>query len=1060
MAVTNEQITSWLQSNPGATDATIASTMQQFGVTPAQMAQATGLDTAAVQARYDAALPAATNLQTFANTGGLGSLGVGVVGAPVTSAAATTAPNYEQMVRDAYGSIGRTGIGGAASNIDQAGFDYWLNTLQSGASTPEAFNRNFQTAVADYLTNKPRDQYSDYVGDVLSQNSLTAATGNTGNAASGSGSNVLGGLILAGDSFLSGSSNVPTIASQTGQNVTSVAKGGSTTNDVINQLNGFIDSGGTFAPGSTVMLNVGGNDLLQGGDPATVQKNINQIVSTLGSLGVNVILSGASNVGSVADVTGSTNLAMSNIYNNVASNNPNVTLVDAMSGLLNQKNLVDETGFHLNAAGQTAFNAALSNAYLNSIGKGNINYTDQAIKDFATANNLSMDQALALAPSFGVSTERVRSALGGDVQNLYTDFLGREADVEGLDYWRNQFGSTIDDTEREIFRQSAATELNKQFGVTGDTAAPTTEGILSGFKYANDSGITEDKLKKTLGEDVFNTYKTGFTDYAKTGIANILADKQLSFDEARTAVKFGRDYGYDAQELADLTGTDKKVFDAIFKNYDDTTNKIVDSVLGAEDVKTNDDKIVRALALQQKFGFTDEDLAKAADFTPAQVKGFLDPVRNFEKDFRNVLTNTDATTADIKKFAEDARTNGAISQVYSKGLGDLDAKITELEDKWKSYNGVDPFQAQRVYDQLDTQRKAINNPNLFRGSFADPMKTAATLSRLGIDTLADIGQKDKFEAVPAEKRYTTSDGIPVDDLGNGTFGTPDGSVVPRSQVKTTYGYTTYETSPDGESQVAKFNPLSDKDVDKDGNYQQKIGTVAIDKDTGKEIAGIDGTIDAEKSGRWNNRKRNELNVGFTKDGVPVLYSTQEKTGFGALVQDLAPMISMALPFVLPGVGAALSSGLASVGGSALATGSLANAALTQGILSGGMTALGGGQFEKGFLGGAASPFVSAGISNLLPTGMNPDLAKSITGAGVGAVRGALQGNANFGDLLQTGILEGVSNYGLNTALGSSGLTPQQLNFATGIAVPLLQGEKVSPLKVLGTAANYLSPQPR
>jgi hypothetical protein len=604
------------------------------------------------------------------------------------------------------------------------------------------------------------------------------------------------------------------------------------------------------------------------------------------------------------------------------------------------------------------------------------------------------------------------------------------------------------------------TGLKSSFGAQNAQTAPNQEGILSGFKYANDSGISEKDMKQVLGEDVFNTYKTGFADFAKTGIANILADKQLSFDEARTAVKFGRDYGYDAQKLADLTGTKKEVFDAIYKNYDDRTNQIVDSVLGAEDVKTNDDKIIRALALQQKFGFTDEDLAKAADFTPAQVKGFLEPVRNFETDFRRVLTNTDATTADIKKFAEDARSNGAISKVYSKGLGDLDAKITELEDKWKSYSGVDPFQAQRVFDQLDTQRKAINNPNLFRGSFSDPMKTAATLSRLGIDTLADIGQKDKFEAVPAQKRYTTSDGIPVDDLGNGTFGTPDGSVVPRSQVKTTYGYTTYETSPDGESQVAKFNPLSDKEVDKDGNYQQKIGTVAIDKDTGKEIAGIDGTIDAEKSGRWNNRKRNELNVGFTKDGVPILYSTQEKTGFGALVQDLAPMLSMALPFVLPGVGAALSSGLASAGGSALATGSLANAALTQGILSGGMTALGGGQFEKGFLGGAASPFVSAGISNLLPTGMNPDLAKSITGAGVGAVRGAIQGNANFGDLLQTGILEGVSNYGLNTALGSSGLTPQQLNFATGIAVPLIQGEKVSPLKVLGTAANYLSPQPR
>jgi hypothetical protein len=517
--------------------------------------------------------------------------------------------------------------------------------------------------------------------------------------------------------------------------------------------------------------------------------------------------------------------------------------------------------------------------------------------------------------------------------------------------------------------------------------------------------------------------------------------------------------------LADLTGTKKEVFDAIYKNYDTRTNEIVDKVLGAEDVKTNEDKIVRALALQQKFGFTDDDLAKAADFTPAQVKGFLDPVRNFETDFRKVLTNTDATTADIKKFAEDARSNGAISQVYNKGLGDLDAKITELEGKWKDYGGVDPFQAQRVYDQLDGQRKAINNPNLFRGTFGDPMKVAATLSRLGIDTLADIGQKEKFEATPAEKKYFAPDGAPVEDLGNGTFGVMDGeggygSTVPKSQVKTTYGYTEYEPSPDGESQMAKFVPISEKDVDKDGNYQKSIGKVAIDKDTGKEISGLDGTITAEKSGRWNSRKRNELNVNFTKDGVPILYSTQEKTGIGALVQDLAPMLSMALPFILPGVGAALSSTLAGVGGSTLAAGSLANAALTQGILSGGMTALGGGQFEKGFLGGAVSPFVSSGISNFLPTGMNPDLSKAITGAGTGAVRGAIQGNADFGDLLKTGILEGVSNYGLNTALGSSGLTPQQLNFATGIAVPLIQGQKVNPINVIGTAANYLSPQSR
>jgi hypothetical protein len=851
-AVSDQAVTSWLQSNPGATDATIATAMQQYGVDPAQMARVTGLDTGAVQTRYDAALPAA-------------------------AATTTAAPDYGQLVRDAYGSIGRTGIGGAASNIDQAGFDNWVNALQSGSIKPEDLTNTFRSSVADYLTQNPEDQYSTYVTDFLSQNKPAA-------------------------------------------------------------VSGIVD-----------------------------------------------------------------------LYRDVLGRDPDA--------------------------------AGLGNWY----------------KQFG--EEVSQEERDAFKTS-------AQKELDSRVQGLYADFLGRDADAEGIDYWRNQFGSTIDDDERETFRQSAAAEINKQFGVTDPAVAPTTEGVLSGFKYANDSGITEAGMKKTLGEDVFNTYKAGFADYAKTGIANILADKQLSFDEARTAVKFGRDYGYDAQKMADLTGTDKRVFDAIYKNYDDTTNRIVDSVLGAEDVKTNDDKIVRALALQQKFGFTDEDLAKAADFTPAQVKGFLDPVRNFETDFRKVLTNTDATTADIKKFAEDARTNGAISQVYSKGLGDLDAKITELEDKWKDYNGVDPFQAQRVYDQLDQQRKAINNPNLFRGTFADPMKTAATLSRLGIDTLADIEQKEKFEATPADKRYFAPDGTRVEDLGNGTFGVMDGEggavfSVPKNQVKTTYGYTENElrSGPDGDYYEAKFVPLSDKDVDKDGNYQKSIGKVAIDKDTGKEIAGVDGTIAGEKSGRWNSRKRNELNVGFTPNGMPVVYSTQERTGFGALVRDLAPMISMALPFVLPGVGAALSSGLASAGGSALATGSLANAALTQGILGGGMATLGGGQFEKGFLGGAVSPFVSSGISSLLPTGMNPDLAKAITGAGTGAVRGAIQTNADFGDLLKTGILEGVSNYGLNTALGGSGLTPQQLNFATGIAVPLLQGQKVNPINVFGTAANYLSSQP-
>jgi hypothetical protein len=823
-----------------------------------------------------AAQSAPANMQSIANTSGMGVNGIGTnnIAMPVTNAATVAAPDYEQMVRDAYGSIGRTGMGTAASNIDQAGFDGWVNTLKTGQSTPDAFQRNFQTAVADYLVKNPQDQYSSYVTNFLTEKRPDA-------------------------------------------------------------VSGIVD-----------------------------------------------------------------------LYRDVLGRAPDA------AGL---GNWFQQFGSEVSPEEREAFKTS------------------------------------------------AKTELDGRVQGLYTDFLGRDADAAGMEYWRNQFGSVIDDKEREQFRQSAATEINKQFGVTGTAAAPTTEGILSGFKYANDSGISEDKLKRTLGEDVFNTYKTGFADYAKTGIANILADKQLSFDEARTAVKFGRDYGYDAQKLADLTGTDKKVFDTIYKSYDDETNRIVDSVLGAEDVKTDSDKVVKALALQNKFGFTDDDLAKAADFTPAQVKEFLDPVRNFGTDLNKILSNTDSTLADTKKFLDTAKANGAINQLYGTNLSTLDTKIAEMEDRWKDFKGVEPMQAQRVFDQIGNQRKALGDDKYFRGVFGDQRTMAATLARLGIDTLADIGQKDKYEATPAEKRYFAPDGTAVQDLGNGTFGVMDGEggaslTVPKSQVKTEYGYLENELreGPEGGYNVSKFVPLADKDVDKEGNYQKLLGKVAIDKDTGKEISDLNGQIAHQSSSGGLKKKSNSLNVTFTKEGVPVLTASSQRSGLGALVQDLAPMISMALPFVLPGLGSALSgmlpgAGVAASGATAAIAPTLMNQALTQGIISGGLTTLGGGQFEKGFLSGAVNPVVNAGVSNFLPN-VSTDMSRMIANVGTGAVRGALQGG-DFKDLLAGGITSGLADYGVNTALGASGLTPQQLNFATGIAAPLLQGDKITPSKVFGTLVN-------
>jgi hypothetical protein len=57
MAVTNEQVASYLANNPGLTDAQIAQTMAEFNVTPAQMAAVTGIPESQVVARVAAVAP-------------------------------------------------------------------------------------------------------------------------------------------------------------------------------------------------------------------------------------------------------------------------------------------------------------------------------------------------------------------------------------------------------------------------------------------------------------------------------------------------------------------------------------------------------------------------------------------------------------------------------------------------------------------------------------------------------------------------------------------------------------------------------------------------------------------------------------------------------------------------------------------------------------------------------------------------------------------------------------------------------------------------------------------
>ena len=128
-----------------------------------------------------------------------------------------TNPNFDSMINDAYRSLGRVGIGTDTGNIDQTGYDYWMNQLRTGAIAPRDFKNQFKIATNDYIRQKPDDDYTKYVQGYLGI--LPAATlpvlstpggdtslglgGNTGMGGEGPGANPVGydgdGKETAGD---------------------------------------------------------------------------------------------------------------------------------------------------------------------------------------------------------------------------------------------------------------------------------------------------------------------------------------------------------------------------------------------------------------------------------------------------------------------------------------------------------------------------------------------------------------------------------------------------------------------------------------------------------------------------------------------------------------------------------------------------------------------------------------------------------------------------------------------------------------------------------------------
>ncbi len=215
MAISQDDVNNWFATNPNASQQDIATAVQSIGGLSANpdlagmIGQRYGIDANAVTNAYNSltgglpttSAPASNNYFTAnpdvaaayaANSNGMTpdqfaqqhytTYGVNEGRTDPTAPAPTPAPtpDYSQLVTDAYGTIGRTGVGAAASNIDQEGLDYWKGELAAGRIKPEDFSNVFGNAVRQYKTDHPDDAYTQYVNNYqLGQQADSMKTGLT-----------------------------------------------------------------------------------------------------------------------------------------------------------------------------------------------------------------------------------------------------------------------------------------------------------------------------------------------------------------------------------------------------------------------------------------------------------------------------------------------------------------------------------------------------------------------------------------------------------------------------------------------------------------------------------------------------------------------------------------------------------------------------------------------------------------------------------------------------------------------------------------------------------------
>jgi hypothetical protein len=303
-----------------------------------------------------------------------------------------------------------------------------------------------------------------------------------------------------------------------------------------------------------------------------------------------------------------------------------------------------------------------------------------------------------------------------NVADLYRDILGREPDAEGLAFWQQGFGDTVDPNEVASFTQAAQSELANRPAaeqvllapkIVDTTATGVTDADILGWFTANPNAddATIARVMKEAAvtpEQVARATNTNFTDVNNRYLAATGANNTNTFTDAITSGS--------ATTQDDLLST--------LANDSTATTNATDTT-AADTVSTTDKLLGQILAQGTTGQWTGEGFGSVAANAENMATLLTDIGITDIKDFGVVPVYADAQVIGQKYNGQNVSTyqneDGTTRQVYWKLTGKTDEegnptaeqvelpKDAKLETIYGTYDGNDG------YNQVDSSKvKTVN----------------------------------------------------------------------------------------------------------------------------------------------------------------------------------------------------------------------------------------------------------------------------------------------------------------------------------------------------------------